>query len=166
MPLICSALCDSRDERLLYERVHTAAKIHTDAFVFETLRGLKVERDPVPFQVVRHAWLMGGFQHSRTDLAMSFDRTADHPVRQLVEFHPSSPSVLFVVKWLLSFGKYAPFTFHSTISLGRPGHLILLMSHFPCGSSVAHESGSVASPVGARLPKGHAPRSSRTNEDG
>jgi hypothetical protein len=29
---------------------------------------------------------------------VNLDRTANHPVRQFIEFHPSCPFVLFVVK--------------------------------------------------------------------
>ena len=62
------------------------------------MRVLKPKGDPVQFQLVGQALLIGGFQQSRTKLAMNFNRTPNHPLRSLVEFHPSCPFVLFVVK--------------------------------------------------------------------
>jgi len=49
--------------------------------------------------------LIGGFQQPRTQLAMNLDRTATHPVRQLVKLHPSCPFVLFVVKSAFLFSR-------------------------------------------------------------
>ena len=87
-----------KDKPVLHEDVNAVATIQAEALVFDRLRMLKAERDSIQFQLVRQALLIRGFQQPRTKLTVNLDRTANHPVRQLVKFHPSCPFVLFVVK--------------------------------------------------------------------
>ena len=69
-----------------------------DFLVFDRLRVLKEERDAVQSQLVRQALLIRGFEQDRSKVPVDLDRTANHPVGQLIEFPPSYPFVLFVVK--------------------------------------------------------------------
>ncbi len=87
-----------KNQRIRHEDVDTVAAVQADSLVFHRLRVLKTKRDSVQFQLVRQALLIGGFQQARPKFPVNLDRTTDHLVRQLIEFQPSCPFVLFVVK--------------------------------------------------------------------
>jgi hypothetical protein len=82
------------DQLVLHKKVNTVSTIEPDVFAFYRQWVLELKGESIAIQLMNQTLFVGGFQQSWPELPVNFDGTADHAMREIVEFHLRALRVL------------------------------------------------------------------------